>query len=75
MSKKNNGGPAFPGPDQGETTVNIHEGMSLLDYYAGEAMKGFLSRGDSTSGISFSALVINSWEVAEMMIEKREEYL
>lgn len=40
MSEKNNGGPAFPGPDQQEQRENIHEGMSLRDYFAAKALGG-----------------------------------
>ncbi|AOJ31395.1 hypothetical protein [Burkholderia metallica] len=34
MEKINDGGPAFPGPDQAEQSADIHEGMTLRDYFA-----------------------------------------
>ncbi|KAK54034.1 hypothetical protein [Bordetella bronchiseptica] len=37
MTTINDGGPAFPGPDQTECTVDIHEGMTLRDYFAAKA--------------------------------------
>ncbi|KDC59409.1 hypothetical protein L512_3547 [Bordetella bronchiseptica MBORD624] len=46
MSMINDGGPAFPGPDQTECTVDIHEGMTLRDYFAARAMLGIIT-GDS----------------------------
>lgn len=38
MDGKNNGGPAFPGPDQQEQRENIHEGMTLRDYFAAQVI-------------------------------------
>lgn len=34
----NDGGRAFPGAAQHETTVDIHEGMTLRDWFAGMAL-------------------------------------
>ena len=38
MTKKNDGGPAFPVPN--DANVNGQEGMSLRDYFAAKAMQG-----------------------------------
>lgn len=43
MNEINDGGPVFPGPDQTECTVDIHEGMTLRDYFAAKAMQATLS--------------------------------
>jgi hypothetical protein len=43
MSTINNGGRAFPGPDQTECTVDINEGMTLRDYFAAKAMLGAIT--------------------------------
>lgn len=37
MSEIKHGGPAFPGPDQAEQSVDINEGMTLLDYFIAHA--------------------------------------
>jgi len=39
MSAKNDGGPAFPHQDSGDT--GTRPGMSLREYYAGQALMGF----------------------------------
>lgn len=44
MSEIEDGGPAFPGPDQTEKRKNIHEGMTLRDYFAAKAMQGMMTR-------------------------------
>jgi hypothetical protein len=46
VSEKNTGGPAFPGPDQQEQRENIHEGMTLRDYFAAKAMMMFANELD-----------------------------
>lgn len=43
MSEIKDGGPAFLGPDQMETQVDIHEGMTLRDYFAAKAMQAMVT--------------------------------
>lgn len=43
MSSKNNGGPAFSRPETEHEYSN--EGMSLRDYFAGQALAGILAGG------------------------------
>jgi len=38
--KIDDGGPILPGPCQHETNIDIHEGMSLREWYAGQALAG-----------------------------------
>lgn len=48
MSERNDGGPAFPTTlweeRNGVQHGTPHDGMSLRDYFAGQAMAGFLSQ-------------------------------
>lgn len=37
---KNNGGPAFPQNDACVNRINNHDGMTLRDYFAGQALAG-----------------------------------
>ena len=39
MSAPTDGGPAFPGRCQSEQHVNINEGLSLRDWFAGQSLK------------------------------------
>lgn len=43
MSQKRDGGPAFPGQMQRSTNVDISEGMSLRDWFAGQALQGIVT--------------------------------
>lgn len=49
----NDGGPAFPGPCQRETNVDINEGMFLLAFYAAAALQGWASgrQRDMSDGV------------------------
>lgn len=49
MSDHNNGGPAFPNPalvDENYKPQPGDGGMSLRDWFAGQALAGLLTRGD-----------------------------
>ena len=72
MSKQNDGGPAFPtietviGPNH--TYTAEHLGMSLRQYYAGQAMLGFIA-SNSTGNISRASVV----EADNLLAELRRE--
>lgn len=72
------GGPAFPVPPVranqmpgGDISWDYASpGMSLLDYYAGEAMKGYLSSGQGTSN-AIDWLPEKAYDLAERMIAEK----
>ena len=41
--KKNDGGPAFPNKGDGYGPTHNYDGMTLRQYYAGQALAGLLS--------------------------------
>jgi hypothetical protein len=66
MKTINDGGPAFPRPESrgtsGATTLHGQNGMTLRDYFAGQALAGMTSRSVEVykklegSGISMSEI-------------------
>ena len=65
--------PAFPlsfDVDENKPNSCVQMGMSLKDYYAGQALVGFLSNGTSMDNAAHW-----SWLVAEKMMKKRQENL
>ncbi len=80
--KKKDGGPAFPVvvnhmPDSSGCHSEIeleHEGMSLRDFYAGQAVVGMLSGNVAFNGHAITdtkTLVKAACELADAMIEAR----
>jgi hypothetical protein len=65
MNNQNNI-PAFPLSVEQEHFISL--GMTLKDYYAGQALMGFISKGASIDNA-----VHWSWLTAEKMLNKREE--
>jgi hypothetical protein len=57
------GGPAFPSP-------GAFDGMSLRDWFAGQAMKALLETGHFNNSEEMSA---HAYSLADAMIEGREE--
>lgn len=78
MSERDDGGPAFPrsgtdGPE-GYPGVSEQSGMTLRDWFAGQAMNGFAS--DPSSHDLFDDkddMARNAYEVADAMIKEREK--
>lgn len=76
----NDGGPAFPGIGewQREDIGNGHyrryqeslPGMSLLDYFAGEALKVLLAKATSHEGMGYRTGI--AYDYAECMLAERE---
>lgn len=69
--KPDSGGPAFPCPEQRAGEIGIRQawdGMSLRDWFAGQAMVGMLTDGyneDSTH------LATDAYDVADRMLAER----
>lgn len=81
MSTKDNGGPAFPTDPNTQIGVSAHHGMTLRDWFAGQALAGltgnqeqidaFVSRRDGAAGVP--ALVSRlSYMYADAMLEARK---
>ena len=65
MDKLNDSGPAFPCPEYGDT------GMSLRDYFAGQAMAGQLA--DPDGEIDPKLIARWSYAYADAMLAEREK--
>ena len=66
--KPNDGGPAFPCTDAKGFTS---EGMSLRDYFAGQALAGLIAC-PNTSGDE-KAFACNAYKFADAMLAEREK--
>jgi len=51
--------------------IVMHEGMTLRDYFAGQAMVGYLSGPWATS--NKTEIVEESYKIADLMMEAREK--
>jgi hypothetical protein len=75
MSEIKDGGPAFPGPDQAEQTVDINEGMTLRDYFAAKAMQAVVLKQNELHDIQamYDRLALHAYKVADAMLKARGE--
>ena len=83
MSKENDGGPAFPARKERyiaqELVVDYLPGMSLRDWFAGQALTGILPSTDNESGRSAFTETEPDWiaqkayELADAMLEARNK--
>ena len=67
MSAKNDGGAAFPHP-----AYDVIHGMSLRDWFAGQALSGMMSEY-STTEITIASAVTISYDTADAMLRAREK--
>lgn len=67
--------PAFPGPCQQETNKNIHEGMSLLDYFAAKCMAAQISNSTFDPNTSHHTVAIIAYTMAQAMMEERKSHI
>jgi hypothetical protein len=49
--------------------------ITLLDYYAGQALAGILSHPDTSKDIADSTLARVTFNIAQAMIEERKKYI
>ena len=82
MSEMNNGGPAFPQSDlsgYGIGPVDGMAGMSLRDWFAGQALAGWLASYGPDAGHpanrpgSRETVARQAYEIADAMIAEREK--
>lgn len=69
MKKQNNGGPAFP-YGQENHTERSSEGMTLRDYFAGQALAGMMAH-DQTSSWQDYEVAGDCYVYADAMIKAR----
>jgi hypothetical protein len=69
---KKNGGPAFPQNDASVNRINNLDGMTLRDYFAGQALVGIManSRIDTEKENRFYAVL--AFDYADEMIKARD---
>jgi hypothetical protein len=70
---KDTGGPAFP---QSENTLTAAPGMTLRDWFAGQALAGFCANTDiawSKQGVG-SHIAQECWKQADAMIAERASH-
>jgi hypothetical protein len=73
MSKINDGGPAFPSTIQyfpDDKNANEEQGMTLRDWFAGQALAGLLRDGIDIYGIDATAN--DAYKMADAMLRARE---
>ena len=69
--EQRDGGPAFP---RGPTDMSDGQsGMSLRDWFAGQALLGILGGREQTQVRGYIGLVEVSYSIAQEMIREREE--
>ena len=69
MNTKDTGGPAFP-----ETPLSGgHPGMTLRDWFAGQALAGIVSRPGVCLSEESSGAAVMAYQIADMMISERNK--
>ena len=72
MSEPDDGGPAYPSGKSEKTgyenTLPYYEGMTLRDWFAGQALSGMLDRA---YGIKCEIIAARSYEMADAMLAAR----
>ena len=69
MNKTDDGGPAFPLLDQ----RYMAQGMTLRDWFAGQALMSMLSQPDNISDKTFKVAADLSYRFADAMLDARKE--
>ena len=77
MKPNNDGGPAFPFKCQGSTTApEFYYGMTLRDYFAAQALNGYLagrnSNRDEASRFCVDPVAAACYAYADAMLAARE---
>ena len=63
----NTDGPAFP------TSPDYQDGMTLRDYFAGQALMGVLSNSKLDERIGENRLARSAYEIADAMLKARKK--
>lgn len=71
MSARDDGGPAFP--SHGSMGEVAHQGMTLRDYFAAQALQGYLASWPVDARIDEVRLVARCYDLADAMLEARRK--
>ena len=71
MTPPNDGGPAFPVHPSEQS--GGHPGMSLRDWFAGQAMAVMTASPDYSKGPCNEAIAIRAYCIADAMLAEREK--
>ena len=76
MSKKETGGPAFPTDEEQsysafDDSLDHFEGMTLRDYFAGQALCGLLAKYNLNAPSDQGTIAQMSYELADAMLAER----
>jgi hypothetical protein len=73
MTDKQTGGPAFPLHNHGAQTLGLHlSGMTLRDYFAGQALQGYCSDPDWRMDMDHLDTAFASYSIADAMLKARD---
>lgn len=72
MSALNDGGPAFPRNGHPDKNDFPHGGMSLRDYFAGQALAGMLASPQVFENMTDETLAAITYSAADAMLKERE---
>lgn len=67
---KEDGGPAFPRPGWNECPDGCLPGMTLREWYAGQALKGILTMGHTAQELDAKRVAESAFRFADAMIEE-----
>jgi hypothetical protein len=75
MADHDDGGPAFPIPvDDRPGAYEAHPGMSLLDWFAGQALAGLCAHTGSFGNTGGpDVMAVRAYEVADAMIAAKRQ--
>lgn len=77
MSKVDDGGPAFPFVAEGGAMSGLHPeisvGMSLRDWFAGQALAGWLASFPVDAAVKVPNVASFAYEIADAMLTARKE--
>jgi len=71
MNNHNDGGPAFPCDYNMSTFQHDHNGMTLRDYFAGQAMQGLLASDFDFE--KFAHIAEDAYAIADAMLLARDQ--
>ena len=83
MDRKETGGPAFPRPaseytesgtlPDGNNAINEQEGMTLQDYFAGQAAIAIMAQVERGRSVIFSEVATGAYGLANALIKERKK--
>jgi hypothetical protein len=74
MSNKNTGSPAYPCQEIIANSIQVRmidTGMTLRDYFAGQALAGLVGKGGIT--LTYDIIPKMSYNIADAMISERDK--